>query len=160
MDQAQRLRWDRSTPDSFIENLIVDCPQEFGICSDLDAHPLLVLKAFDVITKQVATNLTVSGRPRPSKHKKWFDVPCMTAHKDLMVALKQKPRAVLGVKNARKAYKCAVHNRKRQLREMAWEELSQASVLTNSSRFWGVVNSPVFDADRNSRIDCLVPAER
>lgn len=43
---------------------------------------------------------------------------------------------------------------------MAWEKLSQASVLTNSTRFWSVVNSPMFDDVPNSSKDWLVPAER
>ncbi|KAJ1217867.1 hypothetical protein NDU88_005454 [Pleurodeles waltl] len=62
-------------------------------------------------------------KPTLKLHGGWFSKPCHEARKSLKKALKAQPSDKVYVRSTRAQNKAVLHERKRQLKKQAWEDL-------------------------------------
>lgn len=97
---------------------------------------------------------------RPGQHgPRWFDSACSKAANRLRESLSETPRNIALVRARRKEYRDCLAKRKGDLKDEAWKELLDSSTLRSSSKFWSIVNGPLFDETTTRALDSHITEE-
>ncbi|XP_078502507.1 T-cell surface glycoprotein CD5 [Lissotriton helveticus] len=159
INNNRRLKWNLVNSDNLYEDVALYCEHELKLCASNSASPESILSAFAVVSKRIEQLLTVTTKGSFAQHPRWFDHACSSANRKLKAALKNKPRDSALIKALRTDYKKALASRKKSIKTKTWESLLDPSTLGNSSKFWSIINKPLFDNPNDESLGTVIPED-